>query len=52
VLGDLERRISKLKKELEMCRRKDISPQQVHREEVLKFKLNRLEDQKELYWKQ
>jgi hypothetical protein len=48
----LEKRISKIKKELEVWRRKDISPEQVHKEEVLWFKLSRLEDQKEMYWKQ
>jgi hypothetical protein len=52
VLGDLEKRIKKLKKELEEWRRKDISQEQVRREGVLRFKLSRLEDQRELYWKQ
>jgi hypothetical protein len=52
VLGDLEKRISKAKKELEDWRRKDIGPNQVHKEEVLRFKLSRLEDQRELYWRQ
>uniref|UniRef100_A0ACD5VK05 Uncharacterized protein n=1 Tax=Avena sativa TaxID=4498 RepID=A0ACD5VK05_AVESA len=52
VLGDLEKRICKIKKELELCRRTDISVQQVRREEMLRFKLSRLEDQKEIYWKQ
>jgi hypothetical protein len=52
VLGDLDKRISKLKKELEECRRRDIDDAQVRREELLRFKLCRLEDQKETYWKQ
>ncbi|XP_071674413.1 uncharacterized protein [Lolium perenne] len=52
ILGDLEKRISKLKKELEAWRRKNISAEQVHKEEILRFNLSRLEDQKELYWKQ
>jgi hypothetical protein len=51
-LGDLEKRISRIKKELESWRRKGISPEQVRREELLRFKLGRLEDQTELYWKQ
>jgi hypothetical protein len=51
VLGDLEKRISRAKRELEKCRKKDISPDQVQKEEVLRFKLSRLEEQKELYWK-
>jgi hypothetical protein len=52
VLGDLEKRISKLKKELERWRRGDIGPQQVRREAVLRFKLSRLEEQRDTYWKQ
>jgi exonuclease III len=51
-LGDLEKRISKIKKELEVWRKKGIGPEQVRREEILRFKLSRLEEQKELYWKQ
>ena len=51
-LGDLDKRISKIKKELEAWRRKGIGPEQVRREQLLRFKLGRLEDQKELYWKQ
>jgi hypothetical protein len=39
VLGDLDKRISKLKKELEECRRRDIDDAQVRREELLCFKL-------------
>jgi hypothetical protein len=52
VLGDLEKRISRMRKELKLWRRKYIGPEQVRKEEVLRFKLSRLEDQKELYWKQ
>jgi hypothetical protein len=52
VLGDLEKRISKLKKELEKWRREAISSEQTQKEEVLRYKLNKLEEQKELYWKQ
>jgi hypothetical protein len=52
VLGDLDKRISKIKKELELWRRKGIGPEQVRREGLLRFKLQRLEDQKETYWKQ
>jgi hypothetical protein len=44
--GDIEKRISKIKKELESWRRKGISPEQVRREELLRFKLSRLEEQK------
>lgn len=52
VLGDLEKRISRLKKELEVVRRRRVDEEQVRREEMLHFKLSRLEDQRELYWKQ
>jgi exonuclease III len=52
VLGDLEKRISRLKKELEGWRRKAIRQEQTRKEEVLRFKLCRLEEQKEMYWKQ
>jgi hypothetical protein len=52
VLGDLEKRISKLKKELEMWRRKGISPEQIRREGLIRFKLSRLEDQRDTYWRQ
>ena len=52
ILGDLEKRIKKSKKELEKCRREGISGEQVRREELLRFKLSRLEDQRDTYWKQ
>jgi hypothetical protein len=52
VLGDLEKRIKKLKKELEGWRRKEISEEQVRKEDMLRFKLSRLEEQREIYWKQ
>jgi hypothetical protein len=52
VLGDLEKRIKKIKKELEVWRRKDICHEQVQKEQVLRFKLSRLEEQRETYWKQ
>jgi hypothetical protein len=52
VLGDLEKRISKLKKELEEWRQRPIGQEQARKEEILIYKLNRLEEQKETYWKQ
>lgn len=48
ILGDLEKRISRLKKELESWRKKDIGPEQTRKEEMLRFKLSRLEDQLDL----
>jgi hypothetical protein len=52
VLGDLEKRISKLKKELDGWRRKGIGEEQVRKEQVIRFKFSRLEEQRETYWKQ
>ena len=50
--GDLEKRIHRVKEELEAERRKNISEEQVRREHILRFKLSRLEEQLETYWKQ
>jgi hypothetical protein len=52
VLGDLDKRINNMKKELEKWRNADIWEKQVRKEQLLRFKLSRLEDQRELYWKQ
>ena len=52
VLGDLEKRVKHAKKELEMCRRQRISQEQVMREEVLRYKLEKLEEQVDMYWRQ
>jgi hypothetical protein len=52
VLGDLEKRIGRLKKELEKWRRENIGKTQVRKEAVLRYKLSKLEEQKEIYWKQ
>jgi hypothetical protein len=52
ILGDLEKRVKKIKRELETCRRMAICPNQVVREEILRFKLEQLEEQIDLYWKQ
>jgi hypothetical protein len=51
-LGDLERRVKKVKKELEECRQSEIGREQVAREEVLRYKLERLEEQVDIFWKQ
>ena len=50
--GDLEKRIHRVKEELEAERRKNISEEQVRREHILRFKLSRLEEQLETYWEQ
>lgn len=52
VLGDLEKQVKKVKKELETCRRQPISRDQVVREEVLRYRLEKLEQQVDIYWKQ
>jgi hypothetical protein len=52
VLGDLGKRIKHARKALEMCRRSSLSQDSVAREEVLKYRLERLEEQRELYWRQ
>ena len=52
VLRDLEKRLKKAKKELEGCRRMVISQQTVTKEAVLRFKVDRLEEQIDIFWKQ
>lgn len=49
-LGDLEKRIKFAKKALEKCRRSSISRDSVVREQFLKYRLEKLEEQQELYW--
>ncbi|XP_021304035.1 uncharacterized protein LOC110430565 [Sorghum bicolor] len=52
ILGDLEKRIKKVKSELDTCRRMSISQESVNREHLLHYKLERLQDQHNTYWKQ
>jgi hypothetical protein len=52
VLGDLQKRIKKTRKDLNRCLKDTISQESIHREHVLRFKLERLEDQLDVYWKQ
>jgi len=51
-LGDLEKRIKRARRDLEACRKGMLNGQNVSREAILRYKLERLEDQKELYWRQ
>jgi hypothetical protein len=51
VLGDLEKQVRKAKKELERWR-KSISDVLVGREAVWSFKVDRWEEQIDMYWKQ
>jgi mRNA deadenylase 3'-5' endonuclease subunit Ccr4 len=52
VLRGWEKRRKKLKKELEACRRRQLSLEEVSREAVLRFQLDKLEEQIDLFWKQ
>jgi hypothetical protein len=52
ILGDLEKRMKHIKKLLEECRRGEVTQQNVTREHILMYKLEKLEDQKDLYWRQ
>lgn len=52
VLGDLEKRIKRAKCDLERCRRGNIGALNVGREHILKYKLEKLEEQRDLYWRQ
>ena len=52
VLGELERRIKRAKRELENCRQQGISQESVNREHLLHYKLERLQDQHHIYLKQ
>lgn len=51
-LVKLEKRIARQKKELEACQRSAISPKSVRHEQLLKYKLERMEYQLDLYLKQ
>lgn len=52
VLGDLEKRIKRVRKALEDRRREAIGGDTANRVELLKFKLERLEEQRNMYWRQ
>lgn len=52
VLGDLEKRLKQVRKAVEACRKSSLSQHNVAREEILKYMLERLEEQRELYWRQ
>jgi hypothetical protein len=52
ILGDLQKRIGKLKKELEDYRRNNISEHMIRKEQVTRFKLDRLEELWDVYWRQ
>lgn len=52
VLGDLQKHIKMLRNELEQCRRDNLSESSIRKEQVTRFKLGRLGEQLEIFWKQ
>ena len=52
VLGDLQKRINSLKQDLEDTRREEISQEKINKEHFLREKLDRLEHQLDIKWKQ
>lgn len=52
ILGNLEKRIKQIKTELEGVRRGDITQEKVSRELFLREKLDCLEHQRDMFWKQ
>lgn len=52
VVGDLEKRLKKAKKEVEKWRRASISDESVRRKAMWCFKVDKLEEQIDLYWRQ
>jgi hypothetical protein len=52
VLGSLEKRVKSLKKELERCRRGVLNQEMVSREGVLRYRLDKAQEQIDMYWKQ
>jgi hypothetical protein len=52
VRGDLDKRIKKIKKELESCRRLPTNNFSVQREAVLSYRLDKVEEQVDVFWRQ
>jgi hypothetical protein len=52
VLGAWEKQKKKLKKELELCRRSPLTNEGVAREAAVRFQLDKIEEQIDIYWKQ
>lgn len=50
--GDLEKRLKIAKEELEKCRRGVMTGEAVGREAVLRFKVDRIEEQIDIFWRQ
>lgn len=47
-----KKRIKKVKKDLAACRRAPLTDNSIQQEQVLRYRLEKLEEQKDLYWKQ
>jgi hypothetical protein len=52
VIGDLQKRIKNLKAELEECRKGLLTAASINKEQVLRYRLEKLEDQWDTHWKQ
>ena len=50
-LSMLERKVKLLKKELEMCRRRRLNQEDISREGVLRYKLDKAQEQIDQYWR-
>lgn len=51
VLGDLEKTAKRLKKELEVCKRGVSGKENIEKEGVLRYRLEKVEDQIDSYWR-
>lgn len=51
-LGDLEKRRKSIKRELESCRRGVLNAEQISRDGVLRYMLDKVEEQIDTYWRQ
>jgi hypothetical protein len=52
VIGEWEKKRKKLRRELESCRRVSLCMEEVAREAVLRFKLDKIDEQIDIYWRQ
>ena len=52
VLGAWEKQRKMLRRELELCRRRPLSNEGVAKEAITRFKLEQIEEQIDIYWKQ
>ena len=50
MLSDVQKRVKKLRQNLEECFRKDLSEAAVKCEKVARYKLGRLEERLDIFW--